>query len=114
MCFNYDSFVSSQWDDCSHWHGLWCQEKKQNETPPTSPLPVCPLVPFTNHSVSNFVTPPADLNSDVAGANGMWVVWGGGGGGQWQWDEASTVPQQTLTQSPRGLPTQYVNVNVLM
>lgn len=47
-------------------------EKKKNETPP----PVRPLFPFTNHTRSNSVTPPADLNSDAAGANGLWVVWG--------------------------------------
>lgn len=47
--------------------------KKKNETPPP---PVRPLFPFTNHTRSNSVTPPADLNSDAAGANGLWVVWG--------------------------------------
>lgn len=46
-------------------------KKKKNETPP-----VRPLFPFTNHTRSNSVTPPADLNSDAAGANGLWVVWG--------------------------------------
>lgn len=46
------------------------KKKKENETPS-----ILPLLPFTNHYWSNFVTPPADLNCSVAGANGMWVVW---------------------------------------
>ena len=48
------------------------KKKRKTRTPP--PL-VRPLFPFTNHTRSNSVTPPADLNSDAAGANGMRVVW---------------------------------------
>lgn len=51
--------------------GMVLGAKRKNKTRPPPRF-----TPFTNHSRSNFVTPPADLNSDVAGANGMWVVWG--------------------------------------
>lgn len=65
-----------------------------------------PPFPVTNHSRSNFVTPPADLNSDVADTNGMWF-----GGFWWRcWDEGFTLQQSTLTQPSLGPPTQYVNV----
>lgn len=38
--------------------GMFFSAKKKNKTPPP------PLVwPLTNHNQSNFVTPPADLNS---------------------------------------------------
>lgn len=53
--------------------------KRKNKTRPPS---VQPLFPLPNTLGAIFVTPAADLNSDVAGANGMWVVWGFRGGGQ--------------------------------
>lgn len=50
------------------------REKTKGDPHPTVPLP------FTNHSQSNFMSPPADLNSDIVGANGMWVVGDSGSG----------------------------------
>lgn len=96
MCFDYEAFVTTQWADCYQWHGLWCQKKKIRNLLPIL-LPFNPLLPFTNRFQSNFVTLPADLNSYVAGANEMWVVWG------FDSESVFTVPVKT-DSFPSGAP----------